>query len=78
MKTAGVILVVLGWLLGVILFSIPLVYAVQSNSFVATLGSTWHIWVPGIGLFIVLTELGKYLRRRETNSADKQRRHRAR
>jgi len=65
MKTTGTILLVFGWLLGIILVCVPLVYAIQSGSFVSTIMGTWAIWVTGIVLFVVLTELGKYLRNRE-------------
>ena len=71
MKTTGTILLVAGWLLGLILVCAPLVYATQSGSFTSTIMSTWAIWVIGIVLFVTLTELGKHMHGKEANNADK-------
>ena len=68
MKTTGTIFVVIGWLSGVILVCIPLVYAIQNGSFISTIVSTWVIWVVGVILFAALTESGKYLRNKEANN----------
>ena len=65
-KSLGALLIFFGWVAGLALIVVPLVWAIQSSGFVATLKESWVLWATGILLFIVLTEVGKYLRRKET------------